>query len=373
LELKTMRVLQIIDSLNLGGAEVMLTAMAPRFRTRGVDCDVVVLLRSQSPLERTFREQNVTLYYTDVPRLYSPRQIFSLTKFLNGYDIIHVHLFPAQLWAVLAAASLGTRVPLVTTEHSTSNERRRWCMRRFDKWMYSRYQHIACISEATAEELVRWCPTTAGKISVIPNGIRLDAFEMARPAELPDVPKNVARLVFVGRIDPQKDHATILRALVSLKNKAHLILVGDGPERLRMEALARSLGIREQVTFLGRRSDVAAVLKASDIYVHSTNFEGFGISACEAMAAGLPVVASDVPGLAQLVAGAGLLFPVGDDKALAQHLTSLIESPELRREMSQAGVRRARQFSVENTVDGCIRMYQSVLQVGAASTIAVVP
>jgi glycosyltransferase involved in cell wall biosynthesis len=117
---------------------------------------------------------------------------------------------------------------------------------------------------------------------------------------------------------------------------------------------------------------VAAVLKASDIYVHSTNSDGFGIAACEAMAAGLPVVASDVPGLAQLVAGAGVLFPVGDDKALAQHLLSLIESPELRHEMSQAGVRRARQFSVENTVDGCIRMYQSVLQVGAGSAIAVV-
>ena len=369
--MRTMRVLQIIDSLNLGGAEVMLTAMAPRFRTRGVDCDVAVLLRSQSPLERTFREQNVTLYYTDVPKLYSPRQIFSLIKFMNGYDIIHVHLFPAQLWAALAVASLGTGVPLVTTEHNTWNARRRWWRRRFDRWMYSRYKHIACISDATGEELVRWCPSAAGKISTIANGIRLDAFETARPAEIPDVPTNVARLVFVGRFDPPKDHATILRALVSV-SKAHLLLVGDGPERSRMEGLARSLGIRERVTFLGRRSDVAAVLKASDIYVHSTNSDGSGIAACEAMAAGLPVVASDVPGLAQLVTGAGVLFPVGDDKALAQHLISLIESPELRSEMSQAGVRRARQFSVENTVDGYIRMYQSVLQVGAASAVAVV-
>ena len=79
--------------------------------------------------------------------------------------------------------------------------------------------------------------------------------------------------------------------------------------------MAQSLGIAERVTFLGWRSDVASVLKASDIYVHSTDAEGFGIAACEAMAAGLPVVASDVPGLAQIVKGAGILFPAGDDKA----------------------------------------------------------
>jgi glycosyltransferase involved in cell wall biosynthesis len=359
-----MRILQIIDSLNLGGAEVMLTAMAPCFRPRGVVCDVIVLLRTPSHLERAFQEQNVPLRYTNVPRLYSPRQIFSLAKLMLGYDIIHVHLFPAQMWAVLAAARLRTQVPLVTTEHNTWNSRRRWWMRGFDRWMYSHYRHIACISDGTAEELIRWCPSAAGKISIIPNGIPLDAFETARPAALPFVRADFTRLVFVGRFDPQKDHATILRALASVRN-AHLLLVGDGPLRPQLQQMAQSLGLSERVTFLGRRSDVAAVLKASDIYVHSTNSDGFGIAACEAMAVGLPVVASDVLGLAQLVAGAGILFPAGDDKALARHLLALIESPELRHEMGQASVRRARQFSIENTVDRCIGMYESVLGIGS--------
>lgn len=357
-----MRVLQIIDSLNRGGAEVMLTAMAPRFRERGLTCDVVALLRTPSPLEQTLQEHNVNLRYTGVSRLYSPRQIFSLAKFLREYDIIHVHLFPAQLWAGLAATLSRVRVPLVSTEHNTWNGRRRWWMRRFDRWMYSHYRHIACISEATADELIRWCPATSDKISVIPNGIALDAFEGAQPAILPPVPAGVARLVFVGRFYPQKDHATILRALPDVPD-AHLLLVGDGPLRPKLLRMAQSLGIAERLTFLGSRSDVAAVLKASDIYVHSTHSDGFGIAACEAMAAGLPVVASDVPGLAQIVAGVGILFPPGDNKALARHLIALIESPELRRKMSQASVRRARQFSIENTVDGCIRMYESVLQV----------
>jgi glycosyltransferase involved in cell wall biosynthesis len=355
-----MRVLHVIDSLNRGGAEVMLTAMAPRFRARGVTCEVAALLRRPSPLEHSLVDQQIRLQYTGVHRLYSPRQIAVLANVIDGYDIVHVHLFPAQLWTVLAAAWSRPHIPLVTTEHNTWNARRRWWFRPLDRWMYPHYERIACISDATAESLTRWCPSVSEKITVIPNGIPLDKFENAQPATLADVPRDLTRLVFVGRFEAQKDHPTLLRALAAVP-AARLLLVGDGPLRHQLEQMAQSLGIKNRVSFLGWRSDVAAVLKASDIYVHSTHSEGFGIAACEAMAAGLPVVASDVPGLAQLVAGVGLLFPDADDKALARHLITLMKSPAQRREMSRTGVQRARQFSVENTVDRCIQMYESVL------------
>lgn len=339
----------------------MLTAMAPRFRTRGVTCDVVALIRRPSPLEAALLSCDVSLRYTGIHRLYSPRQALALSKLFSGYDIIHVHLFPAQLWAVLAAAGLRRRVPLVTTEHSTLNARRRWWLRPVDQWMYPHYERIACISEAAAESLTRWCPGIVAKTVIIPNGIPLDIFENAVPAALPSLPEKFTRLVFVGRFEAQKDHPTLLRSLTRVAD-AQLLLVGDGPLRLHIEQMAQSLGIRDRVTFLGWRQDVAGVLKAADIYVHSSSFEGFGIAACEAMAAGLPVVASDVPGLAQVIAGAGILFPAGDEKALADSLNALIKSPEQQREMSRAGLLRARQFSIENTVDGCIGMYESVLQ-----------
>jgi len=339
----------------------MLTAMAPQFQKRGVTCDLVVLLKRPSPLERSLLDHDITLRFTGVKKLYSPRQIPVLAKLIREYDIVHVHLFPAQLWTVLAMNRLGSRIPLVTTEHNTWNARRRWWLRPLDHWMYPHYERIACISHATAEHLVQWCPGVAGKITVIQNGIPLEAFEDAQPAVLKDVPRDVTRLTFVGRFEAQKDHPTLLKALSSVPD-AHLILVGDGPLRPRIEQLAGSLGIRHRITFLGWRRDVAAILKASDIYVHSSNSDGFGIAACEAMAAGLPVVASDVPGLAELVRGAGILFPAGDDKVLAHYLTTLITSPGRRHEMSRASQKRARQFSIENTVDGCIAMYESVLQ-----------
>ena len=355
-----MRALHIIDSLNRGGAEVMLTAMAPKFRKWGVRCDVVALMNWPSPLERTLRDQGVFLRYTGVRDLSSPRQIPALAKLLHGYDVIHVHLFPAQLWTVLAASGLQGRVPLVTTEHNTWNARRRWWLRPIDSWMYPHYSRIACNSDATAENLIRWCPGVAEKITVIPNGVLLDTYENARPATLEHVPYDVARLVFVGRCEAQKDHETLLRALTAVPD-AHLILVGDGPLRLQLERLAQSLGISNRVSFLGWREDVAAILKASDIYVHSSHSDGFGLAACEAMAAGLPVVASNIPGLAQVVDGAGILFPAGDEKALANSLNVLINSPIQRLKAGQASLSRARQFSIEKTILGYIGMYESVL------------
>jgi len=355
-----MRALQIIDSLRLGGAEVLLKEMVPIFRARGVDCDVVALLQTASPLEFALQGAGVSVRFTDVQKLYSPRQILSLSKLIHGYDVIHVHLFPAQLWTILAAAVSHSKAVLVTTEHNTWNARRDRPLRRFDQWMYSHYRHIACNSEATAKELLRWCPTLTSKISVIPNGIPIKAFENAQPATLPDIPSDFIRLIFVGRFEAQKDHATILRALPSVLN-AHLLFVGDGPLRPQLLEMAATLGIADRVTFLGWRNDVAALLKASHVYVHSTTSDGFGIAACEAMAAGLPILASDVPGLAQVVGNAGILFPVGNEKILARELTALIQSPDRCLKMSQASRQRAQHFNIERTVNAYVQMYESVL------------
>jgi glycosyltransferase involved in cell wall biosynthesis len=357
-----MRVLQVIDSLRVGGAEVLVRDLVPRFLRHGIDCEVLVLLRSASALEIGLQDAGVKILDTGNVPLYSPRQIPALARRMREFDLVHVHLFPAQLWAALAAVQ--TRCKLVTTEHNTWNARRHWWFRPVDEWMYSRYQRIACNSDATAEELVRWCPSVEGKVRVVPNGISVEAFANARPVDLRGRGGGMTKAVFVGRLEQQKDHATLLRALVLVPN-VHLFMLGDGPLRGRLEQQARDLGIGDRVTFTGFRNDVPEILKACDIYVHSTTSDGFGIAACEAMAAGLPVIASDVPGLAQVIEGAGVIFPVGDHLSLAQELNALAESPEKRASMSEASRRRARDFSIERTVDLHIQMYEYVLQSAA--------
>jgi glycosyltransferase involved in cell wall biosynthesis len=228
--------------------------------------------------------------------------------------------------------------------------------------MYRHYRAIACVSKATAEELVKWCPQVASKTRVIANGIPLELFAMAKSAELDMIPRDVPKVVFVARFEPPKDHATLLRAFAKIKTRnAQLLLVGDGPLRPQLHQLACNLGIEARVTFLGLRSDVPRILKAADVYVHSTISDGFGIAACEAMAAGLPVIATDVPGLADVVGNAGALVPIGDDEALARELQSVLASPDRRLKMRLLGQERVKLFSIEQTTALHVDLYRSVL------------
>ena len=367
-----MHVLHVIDSLVLGGAEVLVKDLAPRMRARGIDFEILVLRHTGSPVEIAVRESGVPVYNTGLKNLYSPMQIVKVAGVVDRYDVVHVQLFPAQLWVAAVFAWRRRLAHLITTEVGTWNGRRkhRW-LRPLDSWMYKQYEVVVCNSQGTVEELKRWCPTTAPKLRVINNGISLREFETASPANLEtEVKAGLPKLVFVARFCAPKDHATLLRAITKVPN-AQLVFVGDGPLRPQMEQIAKSLGVAERVSFLGRRTDVAHVLKACDIYVHSADAEGFGIAAVEAMAAGLPVIVSDVPGLAEVVEGAGMVFPKGDDETLARELRGLIASPGRRRQMSRASSERAQHFGIDRIVDEYIDLYRSALgrppqQVGEA-------
>ncbi len=228
--------------------------------------------------------------------------------------------------------------------------------------MYSRYRAIACNSQGTLDALVGWLPTTRARTRVIPNGVPLERFQHATPArrDALGIPLDAPVVAFVARFQPAKDHATLIRAAAQLPG-LHLLFPGDGELRSEAEALARSLGVASRTHFLGRRADIPELLKMSDVYVHSSHWEGFGIAAVEAMAAGLPIIATDVPGLSEVVGGAGPLFPVGDVGALVKHLRDVLSSAQRRKELAQAGKKRAQEFSIERSVDEYVAMYKQVI------------
>lgn len=198
----------------------------------------------------------------------------------------------------------------------------------------------------------------------------MEAFAYARPSEIlrqfPDV-HEAPVVLSVGRMMPEKDHGTVIRAIRTIPD-AHLFLVGAGPDVATYKKMAQDLQVSNRVHFLGRRTDVAQLMKSADIFVQSSRFEGFGIAALEAMAAGLPVVASRVPGLAELVEGAGLLFEAGNDRELAQHLGELLTNLELRARLRDAGIERAAQFSIEKTVDGYETLYRGLIAQSAPAS-----
>jgi glycosyltransferase involved in cell wall biosynthesis len=154
----------------------------------------------------------------------------------------------------------------------------------------------------------------------------------------------VPRLIAVGRLKAPKDFLTLVRAFAAIpRGKFEALIVGDGPDRQEVEAEIRSLGLEEHVRLAGERDDVPALLADSDLFVLSSRSEGLPVSVLEAMAAVLPVVASDVGGLRELVADSetGILVPPVDVPALAAALGRLVEDRELRRTLGAAGRARA--------------------------------
>lgn len=362
-----MRILQVINSLALGGAEVLLRNMILGLTRRGIECDLYLLQSTDSHLQCSLRAQGVKIYAPLRASIYSPRHVRALTAHLRAcsYDIVHVHLFHARLWVALAARAGKVTAPLVTTEHSTSNRRRRYLFRPIDRWIYARYRRVACNSDATTEALIKWFPEVAGKAQTCPNGVDADSFfnlPAASKFDLFSLPETCPVLLSVGRMKHPKDHETVIRAL-SLIREAHLVLVGVGPMLKEYQQLAQDLGLAQRVHFLGRRADVPQLMKAADIYVQSSRWEGFGIAALEAMASGLPVVATRVPGLAELVKDAGLLFEPGDQRQLAGHLTTLLSSEELRTRLAEAGRVRAATLSLEKTLDCYETLYREIFAV----------
>lgn len=369
----------MITSLRSGGAERLLTELLPRLRGDGREVAVLVMDGTETDFMRQLRAQGIRVMALGhgYRQMRNPLLVFKLRRALKGYDIVHTHNTACQLLVAMAARRGQV---LVTTEHNATNRRRghKW-LRGVDQWMYSRYRMVICVSESTEQGLREWCP--GARTTVISNGIDLERFAGreihhggTEDTEGYETQTNGnhnkqfspclrgERIVvsMVAGFRKQKDHATLLRAMALLPAGVELWLAGEGETMAEMQALAQELGVMDRVKFLGRCEDIPAILKQSDIAVLSSHYEGQPMSLIEAMAAGLPVVASDVAGIHETVGDAGILVPHGDAEALAEAIRRLSENEGLRKELSEKSQRRAEDFSIDATVTGYLDVYTTI-------------
>ncbi len=363
-----MRILYIINDLRLAGAERFVADIAPYQKASGLDVSVATLAPYGSAFEEEIKNAGIPLLMPSRPHPFrSPAHVPRLQKLFAGYDLVHVQLFPAQLWAVLAAQMMGKTAPiLLTTEHNTHNTRRNIpALRSLDRWMYRRYAHIAAISDGTRDALVEHLPETAGKISVIHNGIDLQRFtEPGSPDDrarlFPQVPVSSPLLLCIGRLEPQKDFPNLFRAMTKVPG-VHLAIVGVGSLQAELQELSRALALAERVHFLGQRNDIPALLRNADLYVQASAWEGFGIAAVEAMASGLPLVITDVAGLREVVSDAGVRVPPGDPDSLARALTDLLADERRRADLSRRARTRAQSFTIATCAGAYRQLYEKLV------------
>ncbi|MFS0576482.1 glycosyltransferase [Sporosarcina sp. 179-K 3D1 HS] len=357
-----MRVLHIIPTLESGGAEKMLVDIAEEMKDAGVSVEILVLSRNHDFYGEKLKELNIPTHYSPVDRVYHPLQMFQVAKHLKRkFDVVHAHLFAPQLYTACMKGLTGRRTAYITTEHNTYNRRReKRYFKLLDRWMYHQYAKIIANTEGTKEELVRYLPGTARKTVVVHNGIYLKRYRDAEPLPrytlAPTYREKDKLVVMVAAMREQKDYETVIRASKLLPDHYHILFVGTGERCAEVMAYAKEHGSRN-IHFLGRRDDVPSILKSCDIFVLSSHWEGFGLVAVEAMAAGLPVVVSDVPGLRDVVDGAGFLFKGGDEEDLTEKMLDVSLKPATAQHERARHVQLAR-FSIEQMVARYLELYK---------------
>ena len=294
----------------------------------------------------------------------SLKAIYKMIPYIKDSDITHVHLFPANYFAAISKAI--ARKPLVFTEHSTHNKRRdKKYLQSLEKWVYSRYDGISCISDSTYDKLSEWIGQSVLKHRgvIIENGIDLSLYNDSEPRDVKEIfGRDGLPILMISRFAPSKDHATVIRALKHIDNqRVFVAFAGDGETLEDIRLLAKETGVANKVVFLGKRNDIPLLIRNSFIGVQSSHWEGFGLTAIEMMAGGLPVIASKVDGLEHVVGDAALLFRKGDEMELLSHINRLIESKDLREKMVSRGKEKALEYSIESTAKKYNNLYQRIL------------
>jgi glycosyltransferase involved in cell wall biosynthesis len=355
-----MNILQVINSFKvIGGAERLLSEIVPMMNAQGHHVEVLVLQDSDTFLNRKLKDAGVVIHSLNMKSHYSPLAIWKIRRFLKQhpeFSVVHVHLFPSLYWVAFAAS--GMNRPLVWTEHSTKNKRwTKWYFRPIDRLVYSQYCKLICISPATLSAIRQWTKTAedSSRLCVVENGVDTRKFRKTAAAK-----PYRHTLIQVSRFTAAKDQDTVVRALTLLPNDVHAVFVGEGERLSAVSQLATALNVQERAHFLGARQDVAALLSSADIAIQSSNWEGFGLAAVEAMANELPVIASDVDGLRQVVEGAGLLFPHGNETVLAQQVDALLKNPGKCHDIAKQCLQRAQTYDISIMVKKYIDIYQTI-------------
>lgn len=274
-------------------------------------------------------------------------------------DIVHVHLFHA----LVMTASLRSDRPRILTHHHGAHFKAsgRRLYGAVDRLAGKRMDRVVACSDWVRSFLVESYGYRNEFVTTIENGWEGTPLAKAGRAGQPPV------LVCVANFREQKDHLTLLRAfelLVRAHPEARLRLVGDGPLKPEIVRSIREAGLEEKVDLVGAVRDVWSYLAAADVFVLTSTYEPLGIAVLEAMAARLPVVASDVGGLREIVERevSGILVPPGDPAAFAEAIAGLLESESTREKMGLEGQKTAERWKMSVTVDRYFELYEQLLE-----------
>jgi glycosyltransferase involved in cell wall biosynthesis len=375
-----MRIVLLIPTLDRSGAEKQFSLLASRLPRDEFDVRVIALTRG-GPYAEVLQAAGIPVTVLGKRFRFDPfvhRRLQQLLAELKP-DLLHTWLFAGNAYGRLAAGP-NPRYPVIVSERCVDTWKARWQLW-VDRKLAPRTTRLIGNSQSVAD-FYRNQGFPTERMGVIPNGIDLPTLatgvreevrrELAIPAE--------ARVVtYVGRLAAQKRVDDLIWAFELIREMqyadVHFLIAGDGPLRENLKRFADSLQMGPRIHFLGQRSDPLRLMAGSDLFWLASDFEGLSNSVMEAMASGLPVVASDIPPNRELVipGETGFLVPVGDRIAFAQFANRILNDPTLGERLGVAGRERIRtEFSIDRMVEAYARLYREVAAAPGPSTKSIV-
>jgi glycosyltransferase involved in cell wall biosynthesis len=371
------KVLLLIPTLDHSGAEKQFALLASRLPRPEFDVHAVTLTRG-GPYEAMIREAGVPVTHLGKRAKFDPLALWRLRSLIQAErpDILHSWIFAANAYSRLVAGHDAWPKVLVS-ERCVDSWKSPWQLW-LDRRQIGRTTRLIGNSNSVAD-FYRTLGVPAEKLAVIPNAVEIPAETSAdNPADRDrllaefDIPPGSRIVGFAGRLAPQKrvkDIVWAMQVLQQLRDRVYLLLIGDGPERTSLVELAKHVGCDHLVRFAGHRDDAARLIGLMNVFWLASDFEGMSNSIMEAMAAGVPVVASDIPPNRELVVDGqtGFLVKVGDGVGMAQFADRILADPALAQRLGEAGRERMRtEFSVEKMVSRHAELYRQVVAPGDA-------
>lgn len=365
-----MKLLVVINALESGGAEKLIVTTLPLIKNS--DVNVTLLLINAKNSEQTYIKQledrEIEVIDLNCKSVYDITAIIKIKNQLKKIspDIIHVHLFPAMYWTALAAF-LGSKIPLVFTEHSTQNRRlNNICFKYIDKFIYSRYKWIICITESIQEILSQRYKCT--NTIVINNGVELIDIEKAQRIERVDLLSQLniqdqsAKIIFMAaRFEFPKRQDMLIRVLKLLPTDCHILFAGVGNNLTRCKVLAAEMRLENQVHFLGFRSDTISIMKSVDINILISDYEGLSGVALESLASGIPFLGSNVSGINNIVPSDDYLFDNNNIEEISGKILWLTRNPDCAQSHGVNGRIFIDKFDMKNMISSHIDLYSKTL------------
>ncbi len=364
-----LNVLYIILNLGQGGAERVVIDLAKTL-DRSRFNPTVCCLYDKGPFAEELERENIKVIALNKKRRVELSIIKKLIGIIreNDIHIVHTHLWGPNFWGRIAAKIAKTPV-IIATEHNEDTWKSKFYFL-LDKWLFHWTDRVIAVSNGVKKFYVNKAGLDAKKIEVIHNGINVNKeegnqFSISRLKKELGIKGDESVLAVIGRLVPQKGHRYFLMALKELLAKYRIrgLIIGSGPLEQELKEFSQNLGLQNNVIFTGFRQDVPNLLKAIDVLVMPSLREGLPITSLEAMAVGVPVVATKVGGTPEVIIDGqtGILVAPNSHTALKEGISRLIDNSNLSPQIiNNAKTRIKAEFSIAKMVNTTERLYEEL-------------